>query len=145
MDFFLESSNHVSATSSRWKRTAFPSSQAGCKTQGNLSFFSNRPPKDGNTGQVYGGSSCTERAVYKQEVQAWGYKLLSARVLGQGTDFCLLEVITTVHIHSNQELVILTKNVRTVQGWKGKEWRAGVNLHLLLDSQKRARYPEVWS
>lgn len=56
-----------------------------------------------------------------QEVQAWGYKLLSARTLGQGTDFCLLEAIITVHIHSDQELVILTKNVRAVQGGKGKE------------------------
>lgn len=92
-----------------------------------------------------GGSSCTEHAVYKQEVQAWGYKLLSARTLGQGTDVCLLEAIITVHIHSDQELVILTKNVRAVQGGKGKECRAGVNLHLLHDSQERARYPEVWS
>lgn len=126
MDFFLESSNLVSATWSRWKRIAFPSSQPGCKTQANLSFFSNRLTKDGDAGQTFGGSSCSEHAVYKQEVQAWGYKLLSARVLAQGTDSCLLEVIITVHFHSNQGLGDFDKEIRTVQDWKGKriegEW-----------------------
>ena len=45
--------------------------------------------------------SCTE---YEQEVQGLRYKLLPASVLAEGTDFCLLEVIITVHFHSNQEL-----------------------------------------
>lgn len=68
-----------------------------------------------------GGSSCPEHAVYKQEVQAQGYKLLSARVLGQGTDFCLLESIITVHIHSNQELGDFDKECKDSAGLKGKK------------------------
>ena len=30
--------------------------------------------------------------------------MIPASVLGEGPDFCLLEVIITVHFHSNQEL-----------------------------------------
>lgn len=127
------------------KKIAFPSSQPGCKTQANLSFFSNRLTKDGDAGQACGGSSCTEHAVYKQEVQAWGYKLLSARVLGEGTDACVLEVIITVHFHSNRGLGDFDKDYKDSAGPKGKKNGARVRLSTCFcDSQERARYSEVW-
>lgn len=68
-----------------------------------------------------GGSFCTEHTVYKPKVQAWGYKLSSAGVLGQGTDFCLLEAIITVHSHSNQELGDFDKDCKDSAGLKGKK------------------------
>lgn len=57
--------------------------------------------------------SCTE---YEHEVQSLRYKLLPASVPGEGTDFCLLEVIITVHFTATRNLVILTKSVRSVEG-----------------------------
>lgn len=65
--------------------------------------------------------SCAEYTVYKQEVQCLGHKLLSAGVLGEGTDFCLLEVIITVHFHSNQGLGDFDKECKDDAGLKGKK------------------------
>lgn len=66
-------------------------------------------------------------ALYKQEVQARGYKLLSARVLGQGTDSCLLEVIITVHFHSNQGLGNFDKEYKDSAGLKGRKYGGGLD------------------
>lgn len=62
--------------------------------------------------------SCTE---YEHEVQSLRYKLLPASVPGEGTDFCLLEVIITVHFHSNQELGDFDKECKECGGLKGKQ------------------------
>lgn len=48
-------------------------------------------------------------------------KLLSARVPAVGTDFCMLEVIITVHFHSNQELGGFDKESKDCEGLKGKK------------------------
>ena len=42
-------------------------------------------------------------------------------MLGEGTDFCLLEVIITVHFHSNQELGDFDKECKECGGLKGKQ------------------------
>lgn len=42
-------------------------------------------------------------------------------VLGQGTDFCLLEAIITVHSHSNQELGDFDKDCKDSARLKGKK------------------------
>lgn len=86
-----------------------------------------------------------QNVLYISKSAGMGIAIIVCQSAGTRNWFLLLEAITTAHIHSDQELVILAKNVKTVQGWRGKEWRAGINLHLLRDSQKRARYPEVWS
>lgn len=76
--------------------------------------------------------SCREYPMYKQELQPLRYKLLSARVPGEGTGFCLLEVIITVQFHSNQELGDFDKECEDCGELKGeKEWRECVNLLLL--------------
>lgn len=54
------------------------------------------------------------------------YKLLSARVPGEGTDFCLLEVIITVHFHSNQELGDFDKECKNCGGLKAKKSEGSV-------------------
>lgn len=50
-----------------------------------------------------------------------GYKLLSPGVLGEGIDFYLLEVIITVHFHSNQTVGDFDKECKDGGGLKGKE------------------------
>lgn len=62
----------------------------------------------------------TEPPPYKQEVQGLRYKLLSASVPAEGTDFCLLEVIITVHCPSNQELGDFDRKSEDGGGLKGK-------------------------
>lgn len=59
--------------------------------------------------------------MFEQEVQGLGYKLLSTRVLGEGIDFYLLEVIITVHFHSNQALGDFDKECKNCGGLKGKK------------------------
>lgn len=74
-----------------------------------------------------------------------GDKLLSARVLEQGTDSCLFEVIITVHFHSNQRLGNFDKEYKDSAGLKGKKYGGRVGLPTgVHDSQRRARYSEVW-
>lgn len=66
---------------------------------------------------------CTEYPMYKQEVRVLKYKLLSARVPGEGADFCLLEAIITVYFHSNQELGDFDKEWKACGGLKGKRMK----------------------
>lgn len=72
-------------------------------------------------GKCVEGLSRTEHPTYKQEVQGLRYKLLSARVPAEGTNFCLLEVIITVHCPSNQELGDFDKESEDCGGLKGKK------------------------
>lgn len=65
--------------------------------------------------------SCTEYPISEQEVQGQRYKLSSARMPREGTAFCLLEVIITVHFHSNQELGDFDKACKNCGGLKGKK------------------------
>lgn len=102
-----------------WKREVFSSSQRGCKTQAYLSFFSNRLIKDENSGEMRGDSFL--HRVWARSAGCLRYKLLPARVPGEGTDFCLLEVIITVHFHSNQELSDFDKECKECGGLKGKK------------------------
>lgn len=59
--------------------------------------------------------------MFEQEVQGLRYKLLSARVPGEGTDFCLLEVIITVHFPSNRELGDFDKESKNCGELKGEK------------------------
>lgn len=54
-------------------------------------------------------------------MQGLEYKLLSNGVPGEGTDFDLLEVIITVHFHSNQALGDFDKECKNCGGLKGKK------------------------
>lgn len=62
-----------------------------------------------------------EYSTYEQEVQGLRCKLLAARVPAEGTDFCVLEVIITVHFHSNRELGGFDKESKDCGGLKGKK------------------------
>lgn len=59
--------------------------------------------------------------MFEREVWGLGYKLLSTRVPGEGTDFYLLEVIITVHFHSNQALGDFDKECENCGGLEGKK------------------------
>lgn len=54
------------------------------------------------------------------------YKLLSATMPGEGTDFCMLEVTMTAHFHSNRGLGNFDKESKHCGGLKGKS-RKGVS------------------
>lgn len=64
--------------------------------------------------------SCTEHSMYEQDFQSLRYKLLSVRMPAEGTGFCLLEVIITVHFPSNQELGDFDKESKGCGRLKGK-------------------------
>lgn len=65
--------------------------------------------------------SCTEYPIYEEEVQGLWYKWLAARVPGEGTDFCSLEVIITVHFHSSPELGDFDKERKNCGGLQAEK------------------------
>lgn len=104
-----------------WKREVFSSSQRGCKTQAKLSFFSNRLIKDENSGATVWRFFLAQSTLCTSKMcRVWGYKLLSVRMPAEGTGFCLLEVIITVHFPSNQELGDFDKESKGCGRLKGK-------------------------